>query len=421
MNLLLKNATFIDWSTFEFINKDVLVEQGQDATFKFVDNYFEDDNKTIVLDCSGKFITKSFVNGHHHAYSALARGMPSPQKAPQNFQEILQYIWWNLDKKLDKELIEACAYATAIDSAKAGTTFIIDHHASPNFIKGSLSIIADVFEKVGLSHLLCYEISDRDGLEKANEGLEETEQYLKNKQGLIGLHASFTLSNQTLEKAADLAGKLSTGIHIHVAEDLYDQRHCLDFYHKRVVERLNDYGFLQSSKSILAHCLHLSDNERNLIQNSAAYIVQNTESNLNNRVGFFNSSDLGKRIFLGTDGMHSDMIKSTGATHFISQKFDNVKFDEAYQRLRNIHSYLNSNNFLGDSENNLVVLEYPSPTPVTKENIIGHFYFGLNQCNIVHVISNGKLIVKDKMLQTVNESEILQFTKEQSLRLWEKL
>lgn len=421
MNILLKNATYIDWSTLEFSEKDILIEQGEGASFKFADKDFKDNKEIISIDCKGKFVTKSFVNGHHHAYSALARGMPAPKQTPQNFHEILQYIWWNLDKKLDKELIEASAYATAIESAKAGTTFIIDHHASPNAIKGSLKIIADVFEKVGLSHLLCYEISDRDGIEKAIEGLEETEQYLKDKQGLIGLHASFTIGNETLQKAAELVDNLSNGIHVHVAEDLYDQRHCMDNYHKRVVERLNDYGFLQSSKTILAHCLHLSDYERELIQKSEVYIVQNTESNLNNQVGFFNSNGLSDRIFLGTDGMHSDMVKSSTATHFIGQKFDKLKFGEAYQRLRNVHGYLNKNKFSGDSNNNLIVLEYPSPTPVTKENFLGHFFFGLNKCNITHVISNGKLIINDKEIQTVNESEILQFTKEQAFRLWKQL
>ena len=119
-------------------------------------------------------MTKSFAVGHHHVYSALARGMGAPKKNPENFVEILEYIWWTLDKCLDEEMIEYSALTTAIACAKAGSTFVIDHHASPFAVKNSMEIIGKAFDKVGVSHLLCYEISDRDGLEIAEQGLEET-------------------------------------------------------------------------------------------------------------------------------------------------------------------------------------------------------------------------------------------------------
>ncbi len=423
MSLILKNASFINWRTLSFSQTNVKIEEGEHGLVSLYDNLNEIKSKPDdeIIDCNGKFVTKSFVVGHHHAYSALARGMPAPQKSPSNFIEILKYIWWNLDKALDKEMIEASALATAMACAKAGTTFVIDHHASPNYISGSLNIIADAFNKVGINNLLCYEITDRDGKDKARLGLSETQKYLANYQGLVGLHASFTVSDDTLKKSVNLMNKTNSGIHIHVAEDSYDQKQCINKHHKRVVERLNDFGVLSSSKTILAHCLHIDDNERNIIKHSPAFVVQNTESNLNNNVGCFNSKGLGNNIMLGTDGMHSDMIRSVQAAFFVGQDIDNIDFTSVYRRFRNAHSYLNSNNFNGDGENNLIVLDYDSPTEINEDNFLSHFVFGLRASHVQHVISNGRLIVKDKIIKTVDEKEVITFTKSQANRLWKKL
>lgn len=421
MSIILKNTTYINWETLQFSKTNILVDEGQNGKLTFLDELSEIKPDTTVIDCKGKFVTKSFALGHHHVYSALSRGMPAPKKSPSNFNEVLEYIWWNLDKALDKEMIEASALATAMACAKAGSTFVIDHHASPNFIDGSLAIIANAFQKVGVDHLLCYEITDRDGLDKAQKGIDETENYIKNKQGLVGLHASFTVGDDTLKKSVDLMEKYNSGIHIHVAEDNYDQKHSLKNYDKRVVERLNDFGVLDSSKTILGHCLYVDENERKIIKNSKAYVVQNTESNLNNNVGYFNAEGLGDRLLLGTDGMHSDMIRSTQAAFFVGQGFDSIDFPSAYKRFRNVHQYVKANNFKGDGENNLVVLDYDSPTEMNDTNFLGHFIFGLRANHVSHVISNGKLIVKEGIMQTVNEAEIQLFTKEQAKRLWSRL
>ncbi len=416
--ILLKNTTYIDWQSLDFKQTDILVEEGINGKISFSDK--KEMNNTEVIDCSGKIVTKSFAVGHHHVYSALARGMGTPKKNPENFYEILKYIWWTLDKALDKDMIEASALATAIACAKAGSTFVIDHHASPNFIGGSLNVIAEAFERVGVSHLLAYEITDRDGQEKAEQGLAETENYLKNNQALVGLHASFTVGNETMKKAAEIMHKYDSGFHIHVAEDRYDQDHSLINYGKRVIERLTDYEVL-NSKTILGHCLHLSENEKKIIKNSNAWVVQNTESNLNNNVGFFNADGLGEKLMLGTDGMHSDMLRSAQQAFFVGQGFDIVDYPGIYERFRNAHRYLAENNFSGDGENNLVVLDYQSPTPLYKDNFLGHFVFGFDASQVQHVISDGKLIVKNKIVQTVDEQGVMQFAQEQALRLWERM
>ncbi len=418
--ILLKNGTFIDWRSLEFRQTDILV--GSEAREPL---QFNPDRLSFtadkVIDCKGKYITRSFACGHHHVYSALARGMGAPKKNPENFNEILQYIWWTLDKALDPEIIRSSALVTAMACAKNGVTFAIDHHASPFAVNGSLDIIARAFDEVGVGHLLCYEISDRDGPDIARRGLEETENYLAENQGLVGLHASFTVGDATLKQAVQLAAGTRSGIHIHLAEGISDQEHCVQKYGMRVTERLADAGVLQFPKTILGHCLHLTDHERGLIKGSVAWVVENMESNLNNGVGFFNSRDLGPRIMLGTDGMHSNMLQSAKSTFFAGHNWDAIDYAETYRRFRNVHNYLKYNAFTGDGDNNLVILDYDTPTPFNTQNFPGHFLFGIESGHISHVISNGKLIVDKGNILTVNESEILQESRILASRLWERM
>ncbi len=424
MSILLKNATFFDYKTFELINTHIIVNEGKDESIYFSKSLPGKDelaNYTEIIECKNKIVTKSFACGHHHVYSALSRGMPAPQKTPANFPEVLKYVWWWLDKCLDEETIEASAYATAIACARNGITMVIDHHASPNYIKNSLQIIAKAFDKVGVSHLLCYEITDRDGKEKSMQGLEETERHILTNQGLVGLHASFTVSDDTMKKAIELTQKYNSGIHIHVAEDISDQLHCIEKYGKRVVERLNNFGVLDYKKTILGHCLHLNKDERAILKKSNAFIVQNTESNLNNKVGYFNSEGLNDNIMLGTDGMHSDMIRSAKAAFFVGQGFDKIDYSSIYKRFRKVHEYLAINNFKGDGDNNLVVLDYDPPTEINQQNFLGHFIFGIESSHVQYVISSGKLIVKDRQLQLVREEEIMEQIRKSANKLWEKM
>ncbi|MFW5793611.1 MAG: amidohydrolase family protein [Bacteroidota bacterium] len=423
MAILLKNATFINWQTLEFKNTNILVEEGINGKIQFIDKVEQTDSKKIkqTIDCTGKLVTKSFAVGHHHVYSALAKGMPPPKKSPDDFCEILKYVWWTIDKCLDKEMIEYSALATAMACAKAGSTFAIDHHASPNFIKGSLNIIADAFDKVGVNHLLCYEITDRDGLDKAQQGLEESEEYIKNRQGLVGLHASFTLGENSLSNAVDIARKHDSGLHVHVAEDLYDQKYTKETYGKSVVQRFHEAGVLELPKTILVHCLHLDQLDREFINKSDCWVVENMESNLNNNVGYFNGKGIGNNIMLGTDGMHSDMLQSAKAAFFVGQKHDIIDYPSVYQRFRNVHNYLSRNNFNGDGDNNLVVLDYKTATEINQENFLGHFVFGINSSHVTDVISNGKLIVKDRNIESVDENTILLESQKLGKKLWKMI
>ncbi|MEJ2137553.1 MAG: amidohydrolase family protein, partial [Desulfofustis sp.] len=375
-----------------------------------------------VIDCAGKLVTRSFGCGHHHIYSTLARGMPAPRKTPTNFTEVLQYVWWHIDKRLDLEMIEASALASAVYCAKNGVTFVIDHHASPMAIQDSLFTIAKAFDRVGLAHMLCYEISDRDGQGPREEGLAETAAFLaQGYQGHVGLHASFTVGDELLKKAIALSKKHDTGLHMHVAEDRADQEDALTQYGKRVVERLADAGALELSKSLLCHCIHLSDHEKELLRRSAVWVAQNVESNQNNNVGLTGYAAITDNVILGTDGMHCDMLRSAKAAFLAGQDTEGIGFDGLYRRFRDVHRYTREFGASGDDENNLVVLDYDAPTEVTADNFLGHFVYGLDARHVETVICNGRIIVEDRCMTTVDEAEVLAYAREMGKKLWDKM
>jgi cytosine/adenosine deaminase-related metal-dependent hydrolase len=425
MTLYLKDATYIDWRRAEFRSTHLAIAPGDDGGLRFLDSLPPESDLTPgdrIYDCGRRLVTKSFACGHHHIYSALARGMPAPAKNPQNFSEVLQYIWWHLDKSLDREMIAASALASALYCAKNGVTFVIDHHASPFAVENSLETIAEAFDRIGVSHLLCYEISDRDGEGPREKGLDETEGYLEaGNQGHVGLHASFTVGDDLLKKAVELAGRYNTGIHVHVAEDPVDQEACLEEHNKRVVERFAEAGLLDLAKSVLSHCIHLDEGEKRLIRESGVYAVQNTESNLNNNVGVANYMELGENVMLGTDGMHSDMLRSAKAAFLTGQVVEGMDIAGIYTRFRKVHDYIRDNGFRGDGDNNLVVLDYDSPTEIREDNFLGHFVYGIDARHVDSVISSGCLIVENKKVKTVDEDEILSFSREMANRLWRRL
>ena len=426
MTVILTNAQYIDWQSLKIESVDILVEEGLTGGIRILDSVekFDIDKAAAdnVIDCKGRYVTRSFVCGHHHSYSALARGMKPPAKVPANFKEILEHVWWKLDKNLDIDMVEASALSTAMACAKSGVTFVIDHHSSPFAITGALEVMANAFDSVGVSHLLCCELSDRDGPEAAENGLQETDNYLTSgNQGLVGLHASFTVGDDLLKEAVSMVARHQSGIHVHAAEDPCDQEITQGLRGVSVFERFEQSGALDFEKTILAHCLHLTDKDREILRNAPCHIVQNVESNLNNQVGYFSPHRIDQRIMLGTDGMHSDMLRSTKAAYFVGQGSEQITPDTVYQRLRWVHHYLKNNQFTGDGENNLVILDYDPPTEMNSTNFLGHLIFGIEASHIDTVISNGNVIVADRQLTSINETETNHFCREMAKRLWNKM
>ncbi len=372
-----------------------------------------------VLDCHGGLVTRAFAVAHHHIYSALARGMPSPQPPPSNFREILERVWWRLDRALDADVICACAQVTAVDLLKAGATFVIDHHSSPHAAAGSLDLIAQTLDSAGVGHLLCLELSDRDGPAALAAGLHESERFAATRKALIGLHASFTVSDALLAQAVALAKNFNTGVHIHVAEAEADQDETLARHGRRVVHRLADAGALDLPHTLLAHGLHLDASERAAIAASRAWVVQNPESNRHNNVGTFDARGLGERILLGTDGMHSDMLASLRAAYFDGQTTGGLAPQAAWQRLHRVDDYLAQLGVFRD--NDLVVLDYDAPTPLTADNLEGHAVYGFGQQHVRHVVAQGRVVVQDREVRTLDEAKVRANARLQAARLWQAM
>jgi cytosine/adenosine deaminase-related metal-dependent hydrolase len=273
------------------------------------------------VDCGGCLIMPGLVCAHHHLYSSLARGMPYALAPPRSFLEILRRIWWRLDRALDRRSVWWSATAGGAEALLAGTTTIVDHHASPNAVEETLSEVGGALGHLGARAVLAYEVTDRDGLEVAGAGLKEVRRFEEGRgelspggtllRTMVGAHASFTLSQDTLRACVDTAGDLGVGIHLHVAEDAVDQRDAEARFGKRVVGRLSDAGVLEE-KALLAHCIHLDDDELDTIRASGATAVHNPRSNMNNGVGRMRV-DRFDRLALGTDGIGGDMLAGAQA------------------------------------------------------------------------------------------------------------
>lgn len=245
------------------------------------------------------------VCAHHHLYSTLARGMPAPPSTPSNFLSILQQIWWRLDTALDLDTIHWSAKLGAVEALMCGTTGIVDHHESPSAIEGSLDVIAAACAEVGVRVSCSYGVTDRHGSDGARRGLAENDRYLSSGgRGMVGVHAAFTCSDETLEAAAGLAQDLGVGVHIHVAEGVDD---------RDAGSRLED---LADPSWLLVHCVHL---DREL----PGTIAHNPRSNMNNAVGYARPATRSNSVVLGSDGIGADMLEEFRLS-YVAHRADDV-------------------------------------------------------------------------------------------------
>jgi putative selenium metabolism protein SsnA len=383
-------------------------------------------------DCSGTLVMPGNVCAHHHLYSALARGMPYHLAPPTNFTEILQRVWWRLDRALDDASTRASAVRGGLDALLAGTTTIVDHHASPNAIDGSLDVIADALAGLGVRSVLCYEVSDRDGPERAAAGIEENRRFLGRPRplarGMVGAHASFTLSDDTLSACAAAARDAGVGVHIHVAEDAADQRDAEARCGRRVVERLRRAGTVDD-RALLAHGVHVDPAETRMVTEAAATVVCNPRSNMNNAVGHspFNRSP--GRIALGTDGIDGDMFAETQAGFFRAREADlDTPGDWPLRRLAESARFAATvfdEPTLGTvrpgAPADLVVLDYPHPTPLAGDNLAGHWTFGLSAALVRDVYVAGELVVADRHSTRMDEAAVAAESTAETERLWRRL
>ena len=386
-----------------------------------------------IHDLGGKVALPGMINAHHHLYSSLAIGMPLPKKNLNNFVEKLKEVWWKMDLALDHDSTKACFEAGLLDSLKAGTTTIIDHHCSPSFIEGSLSLLADMGEKMGLNVSLAFEISDRNGEEKfeasLKENLEALEKYSRPLyvHPIVGLHASFTLSDDSLKKIHDAVSSIdSWGIHIHVSEDMADELDATHRGYGSVLERLNRFDLLNQN-SLIIHGLHIKETDVNLIGEHNAMFVHNPSSNANNRVGMAPNLNLDELSSgLGTDGMQANMLREGKEGMLIrSSHLQGGGASSDYMQLlfRNnpkIASKLfgrKIGSILPGYQADLAIYDYSPRTPITDSTVFGHVFFGLSELP-TEVITRGEFRIKDRHLIMHSEKEIKSNAVAQAEKLW---
>ncbi len=385
-------------------------------------------------DCSGTLVLPGNACAHHHLYSALSRGMPYRLEPPRNFLQILQRVWWRLDRALDEPAVRLSALVGGLDALHAGTTAIIDHHASPNFIDGSLDVIAGALAELGVRSVLCYEVTDRDGPARAAAGVAENRRFLATShrlaRGMMGAHASFTLGDDTLAACAETAAAAGVGVHIHVAEDGADQEDAEAAYGMRVVERLGRAGML-GPDALLAHCVHVTGEEVADIAASGAAVAHNPRSNMNNRVGYSPLAGGGTRVALGTDGIGGDMVTESQVGYFRAVEAGAADAAGPGWPLRRLAegARLAGRSFgeplhgtiTPGAPADLTVLSYPSPTPLAGDNLPGHWVFGVSSRQVRDVIVAGELVIADRRSTRIDETEIAQQAASEAKRLWARL
>jgi len=394
-----------------------------------------------VQDARGKLAVPGLVNAHTHLYSSLARGMAVFPFEPSSFTEILEQLWWRLDKALDPASVRASAQIGAMEAARCGVTTLIDHHASPNAIPESLDAVAGaVVEELGLRGAFCYELSDRDGVAKRDEGIAENVRFLARpgsdrSAGLFGLHASFTVSDATLDRVAEAIPE-DAGIHIHVAEGPEDEVQCVQSHGVRIIERLDRSGLLRP-RSILAHCLHIDDEEKALLAERDVLVVHNPRSNMNNGVGRFDLDgflDRGIVTGLGTDGLGANMLAEL-FTAGILQKHaaaDPLKggFDQLYALLFVHNPTIVQRLFGADlgrlavgGPADLILLDYTPPTPLDASTVLGHLLFGaaVHTVRVTDSFVAGRPILRNGEFVDIDEEAVYAHAREQASALWRRL
>jgi len=401
------------------IESNIIIDYGSTAAMK---KFYRE---ALFYDAKGRVIMPGLINTHGHIYSALARGMILKDSKPsKNFTEILENLWWRVDRSLDIPEIKYSAYTTYIDGIKNGVTTVFDHHASAGRVEGSLFTIADVAKELGVRTSLCYEVSDRDGEDIALKGIKENADFIKYCtdrnddmiKAMFGMHASFTLSDKTLSKCVDMAD--GSGFHIHVAEGIDDVNNSLKKYNKRVVKRLSDAGVL-SSNTIAVHSIHIDENEIQLLKDTDTIVVHCPESNMGNAVGcadVLTMMDKGITVGIGTDGYTTDMFESLKVANIIHKHEKgnpNVAWAETPQMLFENNVNICSRFFhkeIGIIKKgalaDIIVVDYSAPTPITDANINSHILFGFMGRSVVSTMINGKFVMKDRELQTADEEKI---------------
>jgi len=392
-----------------------------------------------TIDASKGIIMPGFINSHHHLYSTFARGMSIPGTPARNFTEVLEKLWWKLDNELSVEDVYYSAMVPLLECVRNGVTTIIDHHESQGLQIGVLDVLRQAVEKTGIRAALCLGSSDR--YRKGWEGVVENARFLGQLRkkpsrlvsAMVGLHAAFTVNDETLAASVAVADEFNAGLHIHCAEDLADQKDSLKKYGMRVVARLKKFAAL-GEKTLLVHCVHVDEREMNIIRDSGSMVVHNPESNMNNAVGcadVLRMLSKGITVGLGSDGMSSDMLAQMRCAYLLQRhdkKDPRLAFCEAPAMLLGNNARIAGRivaRKLGKLEKgapaDIVILDYVPPTPLLRDNFLGHLLFGMVDAAADTVLCDGKVLLRRKKFVGIDEELIGEHSRRAAARFWKRI
>jgi putative selenium metabolism protein SsnA len=382
-----------------------------------------------IIDAKGQLVMPANICAHTHFYGAYARGMGIPGPAPADFPQILHKLWWGLDKALTLDDVYYSAMVCLLDAVRHGTTTLIDHHASPNAIDGSLDEIARAVLASGVRASLCYEVTDRDGEDRAQAGIRENIRFIRRisqspeiepfLSAMFGLHASLTLSEQTLA-ACRAAAPEGTGFHIHVAEHPVDEYDSLEKCGQRVIDRLDRHGIL-GPQSVVAHAVHVDAREIEILARTGTWVTHQPRSNMNNAVGLPDVESMmrsGVRVGLGNDGFSNAMWEEWKAAYLahklwnrdprkmggglVAQMAVINNSDLVHQVFKGLRTGVIEVGAAAD----LILVNYHPYTPMTGGNLPWHILFGFNESMITSTLCAGRILMQDRQLVLVDEEKI---------------
>lgn len=431
--MLLTNAHLVDSWTQPDIQPDVAIRIEGELITAIGPDLLPGEHEQ-VFDCADALVAPGFVCGHTHLYSVLSRGMPATDPVPpSHFREILEKVWWKLDRALDEPSMRASARIGMIEAIRAGTTGLIDHHASPMWVDGSLDLLAEQCEAIGVRGLLCYETSDRDGPAIRDAGLAENRRFASRNgrstwsAGMCGGHASFTMDDATLDGCASVAQDCNTGLHIHVAEGITDRIETLSNYGTNLIDRLAARGLL-NHKSIFAHCVDLDERELETLNRQGVRLAHNPSSNLNNRVGFAPLWARSAHVQLGTDGIGADMYREAKMAWFRGMEAHPgcspgavlAMLDNAATTLFS-HLGVAGGRIAPGQVADMQILRYRCPTAIDAGNLGGHFLFGMSAAVVESVIVGGRVVLDHGELPGIDEPAEYARARALTPALWQRM
>lgn len=419
---ILSNAVLSDGVSFVLHDAAIEIKNGSIQTIGKNTELKKTDIKSI--DLGGRLVLPGLLNPHHHLYSSLATGL-APAGPTDTFNRILENLWWRLDRNLDEESIYYSAISGLMQCIRYGVTTVIDHHASMHSVKGSLDIIESAFRETGLKGLLCYEVSDREGEKALDAQIDENVNFWNKHRedpkirGLFGLHANFTLSEKSMRRIAE-AKPREMPVHIHCGESAGDLAFCRGQGYAGPVDRLHAFGLLSRS-SLLAHCIHLSDRDYDILYEMQPVVVSNPESNANNNVGMMDLKKV-RRYVLGTDGMTGNML-GTFRSHFLLR---NGNLQNPSDMLFAYPAEIMGNYFPdwgkleAGAAADFAVTNYRPLTPLNMNNLFFHLIFGVQGKEMFMTIAGGKILFSNNMLHLPNEEAMNAAIKETVMKLHER-